>query len=198
MEGFKWKNTIVSNSEVADYLTTKFSQAYELYKNGICFFSTYEKMWGRPGIIRAEPIFDDFLRECWSAYLEDEDPEEPFYNPNDGYVGSSYGINSEKLKENFEKKYNKRLGSYDKAFTFSIYEPNNTKEIYYPSFPENNAELLIAIGVSPTKKSYGDECHIINISDELKYLKEDKYKYSDFYTYENILLISNLSLIPIN
>jgi hypothetical protein len=80
---------------------------------------------------------------------------------------------------------------HDKPFKFSTYisPENNDGEYLYYALPQNDSELLLAISESIDKQTPNDECHIINMNENLEYLKEEKYKYSDFYTYEKVLMI---------
>jgi hypothetical protein len=190
---FKSGNKILGYKEIIMSLKTQFSRSFELFKKDIVFYGSYKEMHQRNAIILSEHATNEFLRDCMSAYYEDfhyggDLPDKPFYDENDGYENTPYSINSNKLRENYEKRYNKKLGTYDMTFEFSSYIPNDSNDCYY-AFPENEAELLIAVGTSDNKKSPNDECLIVNVMDKLDYLKEDKYKYSDFYTYGKVLIL---------
>jgi hypothetical protein len=190
---FEHGNKILGHKEITMNLESQFSMSFELFKKDIVFYGSYKEMYQRSGIILKEHPKNEFLRDCMNAHYEDFHygenlPNKSLYDENDNYENTPFSINSNKLRENYEKRYSKKLGTYDTSFEFSSYIPNDSNDCYY-AFPENEAELLIAIGTSYDKKSPNDECLIVNVMDNLDYLKEDKYKYSDFYTYGKVLIL---------
>jgi hypothetical protein len=185
------KNTILGLDQIKHFIDTDFSMAYQQYKAGIVFYYSVEKMYTRTATILKEHPFDEDLREYIRAYHEDIDiQEEKGEKPHSLYIKDSSGNASyhkllNVLRDLYHNKYNERIGDFEETFSFATYH----KFTYQIAFPENNSDILIATTKSMDRKTSKNNCRIININDDLNFLREDKYKYTNLFTYENVLII---------
>ena len=108
-------------------------------------------------MILKEHPYDEFLRECLQAHLEDldtvnekgEEPR-PLFDPNDGYENISYAKLSNRLRALYYDKYKERIGDFEEAFSRCTWVPG-AKGYYQIALPENNSDILMIPQYKPKK-----------------------------------------------